>query len=177
MVKNIAYSVVFLLVGLLVGWVGHCAYSSTESPTEVISVRTDTIVQRIEVKVPERKVIYLSKTDTLLKNIVNERLITEYCTDTVTGLVETSVYSDTVINNDFRFEYEIQTLGELIHFDPRLVIFPRPCPKSSKPKWIITSAISNKGNFKVGGGYKGWVVEAELKENLNQVFFGYHYQF
>lgn len=177
MVKNITYSVVFLLVGLLVGWIGHCAYQPKESPTEVISVRTDTIVQHIEVKVPVPQKRYVFLTDTVLKNVTNERLITQYCTDTILGMVETNVYSDTIINNDFKFEYEIQTLGKLIHFDPIMTIFPRPCPKSNKHKWIITSGISNKGNFKFGGGYKGWVIEAEMKTELNQVFFGYHYQF
>jgi hypothetical protein len=177
MVKNITYSVVFLIVGLLIGWVGHCAYRPKESPTEIISVRTDTIVKEVVVKVHDRKVIYISKTDTLLKNIINERLITEYCTDTVQGLIATNVYSDTITDSDFSLEYQIQTLGELIRFDPKLTIYPKPQPKCRKPKWIVTSGISNKGNFKFGGGYKGWVVEAEMNNNLNQVFFGYHYQF
>ena len=41
----------------------------------------------------------------------------------------------------------------------------------------LIGGISNKGNFKFGGGYRGWIVEAELKENFNQIFFGYQYQF
>jgi hypothetical protein len=175
--KQVFQIILSLGIGILIGWFIGCNGKVQTIEKEKIVVKIDTIVQRIEIKVPVPQKRYVFLTDTVLKNITNERLITQYCTDTISGMVETNVYSDTIINNDFKFEYEIQTLGELIHFNPIMTIFPHPCPKSNKHKWIITSGISNKGNFKFGGGYKGWVIEAEMKTELNQVFFGYHYQF
>lgn len=177
MVKNIIYSVVFLFVGTFIGWVGHCTYQGKESVIERNVVRFDTIVKEVKVKVPERKIVYISKTDTLLKNITNERLITEYCTDTITEMVATNLYEDSIFTNDFRFDYQIQTLGDLIKFDPKFIIYPRPCPTYKKPKWSVVGGISNRGNFKFGVGYKGWLTEIEMKENFNQVFFGYQYNF
>lgn len=177
MVKNISYSVVFLLVGLLIGWVGHCAYSPKESPTEVISVRTDTIREWVEVKVPVPVTKYVFRTDSIFSRITDSVYL-EYYVDRDEP-IPVHVYQDSIQNLDYKFKYDISTCGQLLDFKYDLSIYPKTevVVVKSRPKWVIISGISNKGNFKFGGGYKGWTVEAELNTNLNQVFFGYQYQF
>ncbi len=177
MVKNITYSVIFLLVGVLIGLAGHCAYQPKESPTEVISVRTDTIIERVEVKVPVPITKYVFQTDSIFTQITDSVYL-EYYVDRDEP-IPVRVYQDSIQNLDYKFNYNISTVGQLLDFKYDLAVFPKTevVVVTKRPKWIVTSGISNKGNFKFGGGYKGWVIEAELNTNLNQVFFGYHYQF
>lgn len=181
MVKNILYSVIFLFIGTFLGWIGHCTYSTKESPVETNVVRTDTVVREVFVKVPVPKQEYVYLTDTIEKMHLDSVFIDIIHRVEDDNLVPTNVYCDSIMDSNFKLNYEIQTIGELLSFKPKVSVFQKTIietrPIKIKPKWTISSAISNKGNFKVGLGYKGWVVETELKDNFNQIFFGYQYQF
>lgn len=166
-------------MGILLGWVGHCSYKPKESPVEVISVRTDTIVNVVEVKVPVPEQIYVTITDSILQYVTNERLVQIY-TDT-SGKVQTNMYIDSISDTDYKLKYQIQTLGELLSFSPELEIYKKTETvvrnKYLRPKWMVGGAFSSNANFKVGLGYKGWTVETEFRNKINQVWLGKQFNF
>lgn len=176
MVKN----VLFLIVGCFIGWGLHCIGKPKESVLETNVVRFDTIVEEVYTKVPMKEQIYISKTDTLFRSIHDTTLIERFKTDTTSDLVLINSYKDSINSDNFKLEYEILTLGELIKFTPTITTFystPEPLVKKVKPKWMISGAVSNKQNMKVGVGYRGITFETEFSNKFNQFFVGYQYQF
>lgn len=178
MVKQVIQNLLFLTFGLIIGYFVSCNGKNVKfvNKTEVIT-KIDTFVKEIKVDVTKIKhdVVYISKTDTLLKTLNDTLYITEFLTDSV----PVNVYTGKEETNDFKLEYEVKTLGEMLSFKPTITTYQKTITefKKIRPKWSISGAISNRGNFKVGVGYKGWISEIELNNNLNQVFVGYQYHF
>lgn len=178
--KTLLYSVIFLLLGILLGWVGHCTYQPKEVVSEGDIVRIDTIVKVVNVEVPKPIIRYRYLTDTLIQLVNNEILVEVYSKDTI-NMVQTNVYHDSIVDPDYKLDYEIETLGELLKFTPRLDIYQRTITqtniKLTRPKWMVGGAFSSNANFKVGLGYKGWTTEVEFKNKLNQVWLGKQFNF
>ena len=70
--------------------------------------------------------------------------------------------------------YNIQTLGSLLDFDYNLSFYPQVYIKKEyiNKKWLGSVGISDKLNYKLGIGYKGWVVESEFdkRSRFNQLY-------
>ena len=176
MVRN----VLFLILGIFLGWIGSCVYNPIEKPLERIVVKTDTLVNDVVVKVPEPRIIIKQRTDTLVKTITNERLVEIYRVDTLgDNFIYANLYKDSIQGKDYKLNYEIETLGELLSFKPQITTYNRTETvfKTKPTKWLVSGAISTRGNFKFGVGYKGWFVDTELSDGFEQIFVGYQYQF
>lgn len=169
----------FLILGIIIGWFVCYTMKPINNAVEVVTKQTDTLYQQVNVKVPVPYPVvqYVSIKDSIFKNIKDTTYLKYYVN--VHDNIPVNVYNDSINTQNYKLKYNITTIGQMLEFNHSIMFTHNPeiIVKTVKPKWIITGAISNKGNFKVGAGYKGWVVEAELKENFNQVFFGYHYQF
>lgn len=177
--KNFLYYLGFAIVGFLIGYPLGCNRKIQSIEKETIVTKFDTIREIVEVKIPDPKVKYVFLTDSIFTHQIDSVFaeVTHAVEDG--GPIPTNNYQDSISTEDYKLKYDIQTIGFLTDFNYNLDIYRKTEveTKFKKPKWIITSGISNKGNFKFGGGYRGWTVEAELKENFNQIFFGYQYQF
>jgi hypothetical protein len=175
MVRNI----IFLIVGVLLGWMVTYILRPEIKPVERIVVRTDTIVDKVVVKVPVPTVVVKKLTDTLVQKITNERLVEIYKVED--DYVMINRYADSTQNADYKFRYEIETIGELLSFKPEITTYRKTetetIIKQVSTKWIVSSALSNRGHFKVGLGYKGWFVDTELSHKFEQVYVGYQYHF
>ncbi len=177
--KNFLYYLGFLIVGFLIGYFSKCNLNFDLLHTEKIITKIDTIEKIVQIKVvsPEEKFVYLSDT-------VERIRIDSYFTEIIHTIenndsILVNSYSDSISDPDYKLKYNIETIGFLHNFDYKLDIYRKTeiIDKTKKPKWMISGAISNRGNFKAGVGYRGWTVEAELDDRLQQVYFGKQYNF
>lgn len=178
MVKQVIQNLLFLTVGLIVGYFVGCSGKNVNvvNDTKVV-IEIDTFVHEVEVPIVKKETEYITINNTLLETTTDTLYVSLFPPDSI----PVNVYKDTLNTNDYSFIYEAKTLGELLSLKSTITTYNKTEtiyePLYKYPKWMISGAISNRGNYKVGLGYKGWTVEAELNNNLNQVFFGYQYKF
>ena len=177
MVKQVLTNLLFLSIGLLIGYIAGCNQKVKIITNDKVTTIVDTIVHTIDVKVPDikKETVYISTTDTLV-NLLTDTL---YSNVFLKDSIPINIYTGQVDSSDFRLEYEVKTIGELLSFKPIITTFPRTevYYYKTKPKWMISGAISNRLNYKLGVGYKGWMLESEFKKGLNQVYIGKQFIF
>lgn len=174
--KTIIQNIVFLLIGVLIGNLTQCSDSKPQLVEQKIIVH-DTVIKNVQVRIPEKKIVYLSKTDTIFKTLKDSFYIK--LVEESPDLVSTNVYIDSLVNADYKLNYEIQTVGELLSFNPQMILFRRN-EITIKPKvknWMASGAFSSNANFQVGLGYKGWFTQVEFQKKLNQVWLGKQFNF
>lgn len=175
--KTVFQIILSLGIGILIGYFLGCNGKIKEITKEKVVIKTDTLIKEVKIWIPEKKVVYLSKTDTLLSKVTDSVFIK--IIEEQPGLISTNVYLDTITDEKFNFEYEIQTFGELLSFKPKITIYPETetITRFIKPKWTISGGISNRLNYKLGLGFKGWIVEGEFKNNFQQVYLTKQFNF
>lgn len=178
MVKQFLQNLLFLTFGLIIGYFIGCNRGNVKfvNKTEVVT-KIDTFVKEIKVDVTKIKhdVVYISKTDTLLKTLNDTLYVTEFLTDSV----PVNVYTGKEETNDFKLEYEVKTLGEMLSFKPTVTTYQKTITEFKKvqPKWSISGAISNNLNYKLGFGYRGWTVEGVLGKNNRELYISKQFNF
>lgn len=180
MVKNVLTNALYFLVGIGVGYLVFTLRKCEPIQDKPIVVtKTDTIVNVVKVKVPKYKEIYVSRTDTLYSTVFDSIEKWSYITIPDSSTIQLNQYIDSVKTEDYRFDYQIMTLGDLIRFDPKFTIYQKTKNVTTKtyPKWMVSGALSTRGHFKVGVGYKGWTIETELSDGFEQIYFGKQYNF
>ena len=163
------YIIIFVL-GVLFGWFLGCNHNPTQETIE--KIKTEIVYDTVQVKVQlptktkyitrvETDSILLERHDTIWQNLV------VYLPDSVKIPINT--YIDTIHRKDYELVYNIQTLGSLLDFDYNLSFYPQVYIKKEyiNKKWLGSVGISDKLNYKLGVGYKGWVVESEFNKRLN----------
>lgn len=178
MVKRILINFVWFLLGAGLMYV-VLLFNKCNSDIYVpdISPKVDTIVQIVEVKIPKYKTVYVSRVDTMYKTVFDSIEKLSYINIPDSTTIALNQYIDSIKTENYKFEYEIMTLGDLIKFDPKFTIYQKPKINKVYPKWMVSGALSTRGHFKAGFGYKGWTVETELSDRVEQIYFGRQYTF
>jgi hypothetical protein len=186
MIKNITYSIVFLCVGILLGWLGHCVHTKRETSlsantrqNEIVVNNTirDTVLVPIEIPITKVRTRYLTITDTLVRHLTDSVLIETIKENPMS--IPANDYQDTVETDEYIFSYFIGTTGELMIFNPEIKC--KPTVRIIEPvqkNWSVSVGLSNKLTCKLGAGYKGWQLEADLSpKSVNKVYFTKQFNF
>lgn len=143
----------------------------------------DTIVQIVEKEVPVPYPVYKKISeipqwvqDSLMNGKWSIQLDTVMLEDTV--MIGLNHYEDSIRTEDYELKWQAETYGFLTSMVPQITIFKdslvtyQPIVKLRKPTWVATTGISNTLNYKVGIGYKGWMIESEFQDKLkfNQIY-------
>jgi len=176
---NILYLIVGVGLGYLLFYLNKCDSGKTETPTVITKTVVDTFVYTVQVEVPKYRTKYITRTDSAYVTVFDsiERWSKVYLPDTTP--VAINQYQDSIKTEDYRFDYTIGTLGHLIYFDPKFTVYEnRPVIiQRPKPKWMISGAVSQNANFKLGLGFKGVTVEGEFGRKFKQLYIGKQFVF
>lgn len=180
MVKQVIQNILFLIVGLIIGYCVGCNKQNVNVEKIVeTKIKIDTFVKEIKVDVTKIKhdVVYISLMDTLLQQV--PLTDTVYVPDFSHDSIPINVYTGTEETNEFKLEYEVKTLGQMLSFKPTVTTFQKTVTEIKKvqPKWMISGAISNNLNYKLGFGYRGWTVEGVLGKNNRELYIGKQFNF
>ena len=171
-----------ILTGMIVAFL-ICYYqcSPKKSIEYVDRIRIDTLfVDRI----PDPKVIYKPKKE--IFTIIDSVEIVKYLTlldsvwlyDTMYADIPINRYNDSIIKDDIRLDYEIETLGFLTAFRP-IITSKFKCPEFKDKNISIQFGVGNKLDWKVGGGYKGWLIDGQFNKdgNFDQIYLTKQFRF
>jgi len=176
-VTNIIYLVVGIGLGYLLFYLNRCG--KTDTPTVITKTVVDTIVHTVEVEIPKYRTKYVTRTDSVYSTVFDsiEKWTNVYIPDTTQ--VAINQYQDSIKTEDYRFDYTIETFGHLLYFDPKFTVYEkRPVIiQRPKPKWMISGAVSQNANFKLGLGFKGVTVEGEFGKKFKQLYIGKQFVF
>ena len=180
MLKTIFQNICFLIVGLILGWILGCNQREVKiQKEEKILIKYDTIQKTTVVEIPKPEVKYLVVTDSFF-NLITDTCFIEKVVSRGDS-VRINVYKDSILDQDYALNYEISTFGQLLDFKYDLDLYSKTetiiKTQKIKPKWMISGSISNRLNYKLGLGYKGWTIEGEFKKNLNQIYIGKQFNF
>lgn len=179
--KNIITNIVYLLVGISLGYLvfalNRCEDANPEE--QKVEVRVDTVVHEVVVEIPKYTTKYVTRTDVKYETVFDsiEKWTNVYLPDT--SKVAINKYQDSVKTEDYRLDYTIETLGHLVYFDPKFTVYEkRPVVITNpKPKWMVSGAVSQNATFKLGLGYKGVTVEGEFNKKFKQIYIGKQFVF
>ena len=175
---NIIYLIVGMGLGYLLFYLNRCDNKSQQPVVETKTV-VDTFVYTVQVEIPKYKTKYITKTDSIYTTVFDsiQRWSNVYIHDTTK--IEVNQYQDSVKTEDYRFDYTIETLGHLVYFDHKFTVYEkRPVIiKKPKPLWMVSGAVSQNANFKLGLGYKGVTVEGEFGKKFKQIYIGKQFIF
>ncbi len=181
--KNTITNVLYLFMGVGLGYLlfylNRCDSNKGDKPIVLPSPLVDTIVHTVKVDVPKYATKYVTRTDSIYVTVFDsiERWTNVYIIDTIP--IAINQYKDSIKTEEYKFNYTIETLGHLIHFDPKFTVYEkRPVViQTPKPKWMISGAVSQNATFKLGIGYKGIIIEGEFDKNFKQLFIGKQFVF
>ena len=181
--KTFLYYICFLIVGFIIGYFVGCSNNSKLDiiTAEKIETKIDTVEKIVNVKIPVPITKYIYQTDS----------ITNYCIDSFfvdvihrienEDSIPVNVYQDSISDPDYKLKYNIETIGFLNSFKYDLNVYSKTelvtRTKLKKPNWMISGAVSNELNWKIGAGFKGWTIEGEFDRNFNQLFIGKQFTF
>jgi len=95
--------------------------------------------------------------------------------DSVDRVIPVNVYVDSVIQDDVRLDYTIETAGLLLRFEPIIAFKPMSCVV--RP-WTVGMGVSNRFNWKWSLGRSGWLIEAEFgRTQFNEVYLTKQFNF
>lgn len=103
-----------------------------------------------------------------------------------TSLIPINYYEDSIKTKDYELKWKAETFGFLTSMVPEVTVFKDSMSIDTnyikrlvkQPKWTIQAGISNRLNYKVGAGYKGWLIESEFHNlKFNQVYLTKQFQF
>jgi hypothetical protein len=171
-----------LLVGVGLGYLLFYL-NKCDSTTVVTKVETKTVVDTVsytvKVEVPKYRTKYVTRTDSAYVVVFDsiEKWSNVYIPDTTK--IPVNEYQDSVKTDDYRFDYTIETLGQLIHFDPRFTVYEKKpvVIERPKPRWMVSGAVSQNATFKLGFGYKGVTLEGEFGKKFKQLYIGKQFVF
>ena len=163
-------NVLIFVFGVLFGWFIGCNQVPTQETVEKIKTKIIRDTVEVVVKSPTKvKYITRSEIDSILLETHDTTWsnLVVYLPDSVKIPVNT--YSDTIRRNDYELTYNIQTAGSLLDFDYNLGFYPQVYVKHeiTSKKWVVSTGVSDKLNYKIGAGYRGWVIESEFNKRLN----------
>lgn len=170
----INYSVVFLL-GFLT-----CLYFTrakcVDIPIKYDLIETekrifDTIYVKVDKIIPKPTIVYKTLSEFRIDSIDKIQFV-EVGLDT--SHIPVNHYEDSLKTDKYKLKWSAETFGYLTSMVPELEIYEDSLviePIIKHPKWTISTGISNRLNYKIGAGYKGWILEAEFnKLNFNQIY-------
>tara|TARA_R110000868_G_scaffold320909_17_gene581967 strand:+ start:1112 stop:1660 length:549 start_codon:yes stop_codon:yes gene_type:complete len=176
---NILYLLIGVGLGYLLFYLNRCDSNKKVEPLVVTKTVVDTVVYTIKVEVPKYQTKYITRTDSAYVTVIDsiEKWTNVYIPDTTH--IPINQYRDSIITDEYEFDYTIETFGHLIKFDPKFTVYEkRPVIiQNPKPKWMISGAMSQNATFKLGLGYKGVVVEGEFNKKFKQLFIGKQFVF
>lgn len=171
--KTVLINILYLICGIGIGYLLFTLNKCEKVQTTETTIRVDTIIHEVQVTVPQYKTIYVNRTDTLL-SVLYDSIISEYCIylkDTTN--VPVNEYQDSIKTDDYRFDYTIHTLGLLLDFKPKFTLYQKQTSQPyKKPNWMLSGAVSNELNWKVGAGYQGWTVEGVFRPKFKELYIG-----
>jgi len=175
--KQVFQIILSLGIGILIGYFIGCDGKVKAVEKEKIIIKIDTFVQTVQVKVPVPITRYITETDSIFKFITDSIYLDRYVDKDEP--IPVNQYQDSISTEDYKLKYDIATIGQLLDFKYDLSIYKKTetITKFKPTKWTVSSAISTRGNFKVGLGYKGWIAEVEFQKQLNQVWLGKQFNF
>lgn len=105
-----------------------------------------------------------------------------------TSLIPINYYEDSIKTSEYEFKWKAETFGFLTSMVPEITIFQdsitidsnyiKRLMKKVKPTWTIQAGLSNRLNYKLGMGYKGWLIESEFHNlKFNQLYLTKQWQF
>lgn len=144
--------------------------------------RPDTVIVRIPIVIPTRPEIRyrtikeISKAvDTLVMEREIARLDSFLRVDSVDRAIPVNVYADSVVQDDVRLDYTIETAGLLLRFEP--IISYKPISCVVRP-WTVGLGVSTRMNWKASLGRSGWLVEAEFgRSGFNEIYLTKQFNF
>lgn len=174
-----------LCIGIMLGWLLVSKISCNLPVDPVVIVKDTTVYVDVfkDRPIPKPYPVYvdLSKQDTVFWDTAENQALRAALDSLKSNYPEWPVdlgdlrineYRDSINTDDFNLKYQIKTLGTLVEFSPTIEVFPNTItvPIKKNPKFSIGLGVSNRLNYKVGFGYRGWMLEGEFKKGFNQVY-------
>lgn len=177
MVKETFRNILFLAIGLVIGYLGGCNKGIHTVTKEINKVTVDTVSVPIEVPITNVRTRYLTITDTLVQHLTDSVLVEVIKENPMS--IPANDYQDTVETDEYTFSYFVGTAGEMMIFNTEIKC--KPTVRIIEPvqkNWSVSVGLSNKLTCKLGAGYKGWQLEADLSpKSVNKVYFTKQFNF
>jgi hypothetical protein len=173
--KQVFQIILSLGIGILIGWVIGCNQKVRTIEKEKIVTKIDTIREEVQVKIPIHVTKYVTREDSIFKFITDSIYLDRYVDKDEP--IPVNEYQDSILTKDYKLKYDISTVGQLLDFKYDLSLFKETPIKPRVKNWMVSGSVSDKLNFKLGFGYKGWNVEGVLGKNNRELFAGKQFNF
>lgn len=178
--KTFVQNILFLITGLIVGYFVGCGQRVRTIEKNTVVTKYDTVTSHVEVKIPESRTKYIFLTDTIEITKIDSALTKIVHDIEDGGPIPVNEYQDTITTEDYQLRYTIGTIGILKNFNYDVDVYRQTqvLTQVKKPKWTVGLGLSNQLHYKVGAGYRGWMVESEFrKDKFNSIWLGKQFNF